>query len=115
MSIMKKEYRTPLIHVLECMTEKMISASEKIIEAIMEYETETGAAVEAPPVSTLEEVFYTSYVEGAQITMQEAMDFLTGDLPPRCVEEQMIANNRMAGSYARASAGARLPPDGRHG
>ena len=80
-------------------TEKMVSASEKIIEALMEYEVENGAA-EAPPVSTLEEVFYTSYVEGAQITMQEAMDFLTGDRPPRSIEEQMIANNRMAGSYA---------------
>ena len=91
-------------------TEKMISASEKIIEAIMEYETETGAAVEAPPVSTLEEVFYTSYVEGAQITMQEAMDFLTGDLPPRCVEEQMIANNRMAGSYAGANLYRNIDP-----
>ena len=83
-------------------TENMISASEKIIEALMEYEVETGAAVEAPPVSTLEEVFYTSFVEGAQITMQEAMDFLTGDLPPRSIEEQMISNNRMAGSYAGA-------------
>ena len=37
-------------------TEKMVSASEKIIEALMEYEAENGAA-EAPPVSTLEEVF----------------------------------------------------------
>ena len=36
----------------------------------------------------------------AQITLQAAMDFLTGEQPPRDIEEQLIVNNRMAGSYA---------------
>lgn len=49
---------------------------------------------------TLEEVFFTGYIEGAQITLQAAMDFLTGEQPPRDIEEQLIVNNRMAGSYA---------------
>lgn len=81
-------------------TEKMVSASEKIIEALMDYEAENAASADMPQVSNLEEVFYTSFVEGAQITVQEAMDFLTSDQPPRSIEEQMIANNRMAGNYA---------------
>lgn len=81
-------------------TEKMVSASEKIIEALMDYEAENAASADIPQVSNLEEVFYTSFVEGAQITMQEAMDFLTSDQPPRTIEEQMIANNRVAGNYA---------------
>lgn len=81
-------------------TEKMVSASEKIIEALMDYEAENAASADMPQVSNLEEVFYTSFVEGAQITVQEAMDFLTSDQPPRSIEEQMIANNRVAGNYA---------------
>ena len=81
-------------------TNKMVTASEKIVDALFENETEHDPYAQAPPVSTLEEVFYTSYVEGAQITMQAAMDYLTSDQPPRDIEEQIIANNRMAGSYA---------------
>lgn len=81
-------------------TDKMVAASEKVVDALFENETEYDPYTDTPPVSTLEEVFFTSYVEGAQITMQAAMDFLTRDLPPRDMEEQLIANNRMAGSFA---------------
>ena len=42
-------------------TEKMVAASEKIIEALMEYEAEVNPAAEPTQASTLEEVFYTSY------------------------------------------------------
>ena len=58
---------------------------------------------EPPTVSTLEEIFFTSYVEGSQMTIQAAMDFLTGGQPPRDIEEQLITNNRVAGSYASAN------------
>lgn len=81
-------------------TNKMIASSEKIVSALFENETEFDPYAETPPVSTLEEVFFTGYIEGAQITMQEAMDFLTSGNPPRDIEEQLIINNRMAGSYA---------------
>lgn len=81
-------------------TDKMVAASEKVIEALYEIETEFDPYTEMLPVSTLEEVFYTSYVEGSQISIQDAMDFLTSDMPPRDIEEQMIANNRQAGNYA---------------
>lgn len=84
-------------------TDKMVAVSEKIVEALYENEREFDPYTEALPVSTLEEVFYTSYVEGSQISIQDAMEFLTSDQPPRDIEEQMITNNRQAGSYASSN------------
>lgn len=81
-------------------TDKMIAASEKIVKTLYEEGTEYDPYTEPQPVVTLEEAFFTSYVEGAQITMQAAMDFLSSGQPPRDIEEQMITNNRMAGRYA---------------
>ena len=81
-------------------TNRMIAASERIVEALMENEYDFDPYTDPPPVTTLEEVFYTSFVDGAHITIQEAMEFLQSDLPPRDIEEQMISNNRHAGSYA---------------
>lgn len=40
-------------------TEKMVSASEKIIEALMDYEAENAASADMLQVSNLEEVFYS--------------------------------------------------------
>ena len=77
-----------------------VDKREKIVEALFENETEHDPYAEPLPVMTLEEVFFTGYIEGAQITLQAAMDFLTGEQPPRDIEEQLIVNNRMAGSYA---------------
>ena len=103
-------------------TEKMVAASEKILEALFENEAVFDPYTETLPVSTLEEVFYTSYVEGAQISIQAAMEFLSSDLPPRDIEEQMITNNRIAGNYAAGTLyrqsvfeGACLSAHGRHG
>ncbi len=84
-------------------TEKMVEASEKIVDTLFEADSEFDPYTTAVQVSTLEEVFFTSYVEGAQISIQEAMDFLTGELPPRDIEEQIITNNRQASTYAGAS------------
>ena len=84
-------------------TDKMVAASEKIVEALYENEADFDPYTEPPTVSTLEEVFYTSYVEGSQITMQAAMDFLTSGQPPRDIEEQLITNNRLASNYASAN------------
>ena len=84
-------------------TDKMVSASEKIIEAAFENETEFDPYTNAPTVSTLEEVFFTGFVEGSQMTMQAAMDFLTSEQPPRDIEEQLIVNNRQAGNFATAN------------
>ena len=84
-------------------TDKMIAASEKIVEALYENDADYVPYAEPPTVSTLEEIFFTSYVEGSQMTIQAAMDFLTGGQPPRDIEEQLITNNRVAGSYASAN------------
>ena len=81
-------------------TEKMVAASEKVIDALYNNETEFDPYKSAVPVSTLEEAFYTSYVEGAQITMRDAMDFFTSERPPGDIEEQMLFNNREAANYA---------------
>lgn len=84
-------------------TDKMIAASEKIVEALYENDADYDPYAEPPTVSTLEEIFFTSYVEGSQMTIQAAMDFLTGGQPPRDIEEQLITNNRVPGSYASAN------------
>ena len=81
-------------------TDRMIAASEKIVETLYTDGADFDPFTEPPPVVTLEESFFTSYVEGAQITMQAAMDFLASGEQPRDIEEQMIANNRMAGKFA---------------
>lgn len=84
-------------------TDRMIAASEKIVETLLENETDFDPYTDAPTVSTLEEIFYTGYVEGAQIGMKEAMEFITAEQQPRDIEEQLLLNNRAAGSYAGAN------------
>ena len=81
-------------------TDKMVAASEKIVEAMFENDTDYDPYAEPPVVATLEEVYFTSYIDGAHISIQEAMEFLQSDMLPRDIEEQMIANNRYAGNYA---------------
>ena len=81
-------------------TDKMVSASEKVVEMLLENEQEFDPYTEAPAVVTLEEAFCTGYVDGAGITMQDAMAFLQSGTPPRDVEEQLIVNNRNAGAFA---------------
>lgn len=81
-------------------TDKMKAASEKIVEVLCESEGDFDPYAGLPTVSTLEEIFFTSYVEGSQMTMKEALDFLTGGQPPGNVSEQLIADNRAAGVYA---------------
>jgi len=81
-------------------TDKMVSASEKVVEMLLENEQDFDPYTEAPNVVTLEEAFYTGYVDGAGITMQDAMVFLQSGSPPRDVEEQLIVNNRQAGAFA---------------
>lgn len=84
-------------------TNKMIAASERIVDEMMANETEFDPYRDTPSASSLEESFFTSYVEGSQITMQDAMAFLQGDREPQEPEEQMILNNRNALSFAGAN------------
>ena len=84
-------------------TDKMVTASEKIVEALLENEMDYDPYTEAPAIATLEEVFYTSFLDGSQITMQDAMAFLESGAPPRDIEEQLILNNRQAAAFATAN------------
>ena len=80
------------------LTDKMIAASEKLCslaldcsDAIDPYRTGMTSAM-------TEEMFFTSFVEGAQISLQEAMQFLERGTEPENVQEQLIQNNRSAWS-----------------
>lgn len=80
------------------LTEKMIAASERLCTEAMEQE-DGFDPYRAPMTSAMtEEMFFTSFVEGAQIPLQEAMDFLQRGTEPENIQEQMIWNNRHAWS-----------------
>ena len=78
----------------------MIAASERIVETLFETENADEPFPALQTVSTLEEVFFTSFVEGSKLELRDAMEFIQSDNPPREAEEQLIVNNRNAGSYA---------------
>lgn len=84
-------------------TDKMVAASERIVSVLLDSDDDFDPYAEPPLVATLEEVFFTSYVEGSRMTMQDAMHFLQSGSPPRDIEEKLIINNRQAGAYASAN------------
>ena len=88
-------------------TDRMIAASETIVEEFMACEDADAAGGvsfgAAPSLAPLEEVFYTSYVEGSPMTMKAAMEFLQSGREPGDVEEQMIVNNRSALAFASSN------------
>lgn len=87
---------TPYWYVV---TDRMVTASEKIIETLYSESRDADPFAGPVSVSALEEVFYTGYVEGMQMTLREAMEFLAGDKLPRDIEEQLVYNNRMASAF----------------
>ncbi len=80
-------------------TEKMVSASERVIEELMANEAPFDPYRINVSISPLEEIYYTTYVEGAMISLQDAMTFLQSDEEPRDINEQMILNNRRACNF----------------
>ena len=84
-------------------TNKMIAASERIVDEMLSNEKEFDPYKDTPSASSLEESFFTSYVEGSQLSMQAAMEFLQAGREPQEPEEQMILNNRNAISFAGAN------------
>lgn len=71
-------------------TNKMVAASEQIITEMLENETEFDPYRDTPSASSLEESFFTSYVEGSQISLPDAMAFLQGEREPEEPEEQLM-------------------------
>ncbi len=80
------------------LTSKMISASEVIVDELMEQEN--TAELHESSVATIEEIFYTGFMEGAQISVQDAMDFLQSGGEPESVEELILINSRQAAGFA---------------
>ena len=80
------------------LTSKMISASEVIVDELLEQES--TAELHKSSVSTIEEIYYTGFMEGAQISVQDAMDFLQSGGEPESVEELILLNSRQAAGFA---------------
>lgn len=80
------------------LTSKMISASEVIVDELMKQEN--TAELHKSSVSTIEEIYYTGFMEGAQISIQDAMEFLQSGGEPESVEELILLNSRQAAGFA---------------
>lgn len=85
----------PLWYVL---TDKMIAASEKLCTLALEQSDPIDPYKATLTGALTEELFFTSFVEGAQIDLGEAMDFLKRGGEPESVAEQLVHNNRNAWS-----------------
>lgn len=85
----------PLWYVL---TDKMIAASEKLCAAALERTDTIDPYKPTLTGAMTEELFFTSFVEGAQIDLKMAMEFLERGDEPENVQEQLIHNNRAAWS-----------------
>ena len=83
------------------LTNKMIAASEVIVEELMEQNC--SAEPHNSSVSTIEEIYYTGFMEGAQISVQDAMRFLQSGEEPENVEELILLNSRQAAGFAAES------------
>lgn len=80
------------------LTNKMISASEVIVEEFAEHDS--GQQPHLSSVATIEEIYFTGFMEGAQISIQDAMNFLQSGEEPNNVEELILLNNRQAAGFA---------------
>ena len=78
------------------LTDRMIAASDRLCEeALSQKDSIDPYRVQMTSAMT-EEMYFTSFVEGAQISFDEAMDFLQRGSEPENIQEQMILNNRRA-------------------
>ncbi len=85
------------------LTDRMIAASERLCEEAINQDTSFDPYRAGMTSAMTEEMFFTSFVEGAQIPLQEAMDFLQRGTEPETIQEQMIWNNRRAWSEMTAT------------
>lgn len=80
------------------LTNKMIAASEVIVDELMEHDT--AAELHQNTISTIEEIYYTGFLEGTQISVQDAMLFLQNGEEPGSPEELILLNSRQAAGFA---------------
>ena len=81
-----------------CLTDKMIAASERLSEEAISQTMSLDPYRMQMTGAMTEEMYFTSFVEGAQIPIQDAMDFLQRGTEPENIQEQLIWNNCQAWS-----------------
>ena len=84
-------------------TDRMIKASEALCEeALNTGEDFDPYRIEMTPAMS-QEAYFTSYVEGAEYPLEEAVAFLRRGTDPENIYEQNILNNHQACSYMLGS------------
>ena len=84
-------------------TDKMVKASEALCEeALNTGEDFDPYRIEMTPAMS-QEAYFTSYVEGAEYPLEEAVAFLRRGTDPENIYEQNILNNHQACSYMLSS------------
>ena len=78
------------------LTDAMIDAGEKITEMARKEPDAIDPYRAVITDGLMDEMFFTSFIEGAQINRQQAKDFLWSGREPEDVSEQMLQNNRNA-------------------
>ena len=78
------------------LTDKMIEASERLCAEAMNCDLQLDPYKPVQSADMNDEIFFTSFVEGAQISRKDAMNFLSGNAEPDNIGEQMLANNKKA-------------------
>ena len=76
----------------------MIAASERLSEEAISQTVSLDPYRMQMTGAMTEEMYFTSFVEGAQIPIQDAMDFLQRGTEPENIQEQLIWNNCQAWS-----------------
>ena len=78
------------------LTKKMVAASTRLCEEALNC-TEAFDPFRMKMTSAMtQEMYFTSYVEGAQISLEDSLDFLGSGAEPSNIGEQMVWNNRQA-------------------
>ena len=84
------------------LTDRMVAASERLCEEALCQDTSFDPYRAGMTRAMTEEMFFTSFVEGAQIPLQEAMDFLQrGTEPDSSTSAWRVPGSRSPGSERR--------------
>ena len=86
-----------------CLTDKLIAASERLSEEAISQTASLDPYRMQMTGAMTEEMYFTSFVEGAQIPIQDAMEFLQRGTEPENIQEQLIWNNCQAWSMLVSS------------
>lgn len=77
-------------------TDRMIAASERVVEEFMNYQPPLEPVPLAPP----EENYYTSLLEGMEMSVEDGLQFILSNNQPNGEDEQKLHNNRYGIAFA---------------